>query len=58
LSVIGAQIARVRRRQQPKDAFDLLYTLMHYDRGLAVATATFAAEGLEKSPAFAERWPV
>jgi hypothetical protein len=42
------------RRQQPKDAFDILYTLMHYDRGLAVATAAFAEEGVAKNPAFAE----
>lgn len=42
------------RRQQPKDAFDIVYTLMHYDHGLGVATAAFAEEGGAKNPAFAE----
>jgi len=31
-------------RQQPKDAFDLLYTLLHYDRGTEAAIASFAGE--------------
>jgi hypothetical protein len=31
-------------RQQPKDAFDILYTLRHYDRGTDVAIAAFAEE--------------
>ena len=30
------------RRQAPKDAFDILYTLLHYDRGTEVAVAAFA----------------
>ena len=31
-------------REQPKDAFDILYTLLHYDRGPAAAVAAFADE--------------
>ncbi len=31
-------------REQPKDAFDILYTLLHYDRGSAAAAAAFAEE--------------
>lgn len=32
------------RRQQPKDAFDILYTLLHYDGGTARAVAAFGDE--------------
>jgi hypothetical protein len=31
-------------REQPKDAFDILYTLLHYDRGPAAAFSAFAEE--------------
>ena len=31
-------------RQQPKDAFDILYTLLHYDKGTQAAVAAFAEE--------------
>ena len=31
-------------REQPKDAFDILYTLLHYDRGSAAAVAGFVEE--------------
>ena len=31
-------------REQPKDAFDILYTLLHYDRGSSAAAAAFAEE--------------
>src|SRR5580704_11901925 len=31
-------------RQEGKDAFDILYTLLHYDRGTAAAIAGFIAE--------------
>jgi hypothetical protein len=31
-------------REQPKDAFDILYTLLHYDRGSTAAAAAFAEE--------------
>lgn len=38
-------------RQQPKDAFDILYTLRHYDGGSAAAFAAFAAEVRAGNPA-------
>jgi len=38
-------------RQQPKDAFDLLYTLRHYDGGIDAAFAAFAAEATAGNPA-------
>lgn len=38
-------------RQQPKDAFDILYTLRHYDGGTAAAIAAFAEEVRVGNPA-------
>jgi hypothetical protein len=38
-------------RQQPKDAFDILYTLLHYDGGSAAAIAAFAEEVRLDNPA-------
>ncbi len=38
-------------RQQPKDAFDILYTLCHYDGGTAAAIAAFAEEVRLGNPA-------
>ncbi len=38
-------------RQQPKDAFDILYTLRHYDGGTAAAVAAFAEEAHVGNPA-------
>lgn len=38
-------------RQQPKDAFDVLYTLLHYDGGTAAAIAAFATEVRLNNPA-------
>lgn len=38
----------------PLAASVILYALMHYDRGLAVATVAFTEEGVAKNPAFAE----
>jgi hypothetical protein len=38
-------------RQQPKDAFDILYTLRHYDGGSAAAIDAFAAEVRAGNPA-------
>jgi hypothetical protein len=38
-------------RQQPKDAFDILYTLRHYDGGSAAAFAAFAEEVRIGNPA-------
>ena len=39
-------------RQQGKDAFDLLYTLLHYDGGTAAAVEAFAEEATHNNPAF------
>jgi hypothetical protein len=38
-------------RQQPKDAFDILYALRHYDGGSAAAIAAFAEEVRVGNPA-------
>ncbi|MBC8010086.1 MAG: hypothetical protein H7067_08315 [Burkholderiales bacterium] len=38
-------------RQQGKDAFDLLYTLLHYDGGTQAAIAAFGAEAAAGNPA-------
>ncbi len=38
-------------RQQPKDAFDILYTLRHYDGGTDAAIAAFAEEVRLENPA-------
>ncbi len=39
-------------RQAPKDAFDLLYTFLHYDGGTDAAIAAFHAEGAAGNLAF------
>jgi hypothetical protein len=39
-------------RQQGKDAFDLLYTMLHYDKGTSAAVQAFAAERVAQNPAF------
>jgi predicted nucleotidyltransferase len=39
-------------RQAPKDAFDLLYTLLHYDGGTDAAVAAFHVEGAAGNLAF------
>jgi predicted nucleotidyltransferase len=41
-------------RQQPKDAFDILYTILHYDGGTDVAIAAFAEEVRLANPACAD----
>jgi hypothetical protein len=38
-------------REQPKDAFDILYTLLHYDRRPAAAVAAFADEARAENTA-------
>lgn len=38
-------------RQQPKDAFDMLYTLRHYDGGTIAAVTAFAGELRRDNPA-------
>jgi hypothetical protein len=39
------------RRQAPKDAFDILYTVLHYDRGTEAAVAAFGEEVRAGNPA-------
>ncbi len=39
------------RRQQPKDAFDVLYTILHYDAGTDAAIGAFAEEVRIGNPA-------
>jgi len=41
-------------RQQAKDVFDLLYTLLHYDGGTQAAVDAFAVEARAINPAFAD----
>jgi len=41
-------------RQQPKDAFDILYTLQHYDKGTDAAIAAFREEVSLGNPACAD----
>lgn len=41
-------------RQQPKDAFDILYAVRHYDGGVKSAAAQFAMEGAAGNAAFAD----
>ena len=38
-------------RQQPKDAFDILYTILHYDGGTDAAIVAFAEEVRLGNPA-------
>ena len=38
-------------RQQPKDAFDILYTILHYDRGTDAAISDFQEEISAENPA-------
>ena len=41
-------------RQQGKDVFDLLYTMLHYDGGTQAAVKSFAREARAGNPAFAD----
>lgn len=41
-------------RQQPKDAFDILYTVLHYDGGIDAAIAAFGEEVRLENPACAD----
>lgn len=41
---IMLKLRAFERRKEPKDAFDILYTLRHYDGGTLAAVAAFAAE--------------
>jgi hypothetical protein len=42
------------RRQEPKDAFDILYTSLHFDGDTAAALTAFGAEAQSKNPAMPE----
>ena len=48
---LAMKLRAFARRQQPKDAFDLLYTLRHYDKGTEAAIAAFAEEVRLNNPA-------
>jgi len=41
-------------RQQPKDAFDILYTMLHYDRGIDAAVSGFQEEVRAKNSAMSD----
>lgn len=41
-------------RQQPKDAFDILYACVHYDGGTSASVAAFGAEKDKANTAFAD----
>ena len=48
---LAMKLRAFARRQAPKDAFDILYTLLHYDRGTDAAVAAFAEEVRAGNPA-------
>jgi hypothetical protein len=41
---LAMKLRAFARRQAPKDVFDILYTLLHYDRGTNAAVAAFGEE--------------
>jgi len=43
-SFLTLKLRAFARRQQPKDAFDILYSLLHYDKGTEAAVTAFAME--------------
>jgi predicted nucleotidyltransferase len=51
---LALKLRAFRDRQQPKDAFDILYTVLHYDGGLEAAVAAFAEEVSLGNPACAD----
>lgn len=51
---LALKLRAFRDRQQPKDAFDILYTVLHYDGGLETAVAAFAEEVSVGNPACAD----
>jgi hypothetical protein len=51
---IAMKLRAFANRQQPKDAFDLLYTLLHYDGGTDKAIIAFAQEVRVGNPACPE----
>lgn len=48
---LAMKLRAFARRQAPKDAFDILYTLRHYDGGTRAAVMGFAAEVRARNPA-------
>lgn len=48
---LALKLRAFRHRQQGKDAFDILYTLKHYDGGTDAALEAFAAEVKAGNPA-------
>jgi hypothetical protein len=48
---LAMKLRAFARRQAPKDAFDILYTLLHYDRGTNAAVAAFGEEVRAGNPA-------
>jgi hypothetical protein len=48
---LALKLRAFHERQQPKDAFDILYTILHYDGGTDAAIAAFADEVRHDNPA-------
>ena len=48
---LAMKLRAFARRQAPKDAFDILYTLLHYDQGTNAAVAAFGEEVHAGNPA-------
>lgn len=48
---LAMKLRAFARRQAPKDAFDILYTLLHYDRGTQAAATAFGEEVRAGNPA-------
>ncbi|HEY8903502.1 MAG TPA: hypothetical protein VIM48_07330 [Chthoniobacterales bacterium] len=48
---LALKLRAFSHRQQPKDAFDILYTVLHYDGGVGGAVNAFAEEIRAKNPA-------
>lgn len=48
---LAMKLRAFARRQAPKDAFDILYTLLHYDRGTQAAVAALGEEVRAGNPA-------
>jgi hypothetical protein len=48
---LAMKLRAFARRQAPKDAFDILYTLLHYDRGTNAAVTAFGEEVRADNPA-------
>ncbi len=51
---LALKLRAFARRQAPKDAFDILYTLLHYDRGTSAAVDGFTGEVRTGNPACAD----